>query len=73
MSRLSEVLDRLAATIEARKGADAASSYPPAPAAWPQSVCVPAQKQSRRCQRGFRTPCETVRKLSAPGGAAAHP
>ena len=27
MSRLSEVLDRLAATIEARKGADAASSY----------------------------------------------
>jgi phosphoribosyl-ATP pyrophosphohydrolase len=27
MSRLTEVLDRLAATIEARKGADAASSY----------------------------------------------
>ena len=27
MSRLSDVLDRLAATIEARKGADPASSY----------------------------------------------
>jgi phosphoribosyl-ATP pyrophosphohydrolase len=27
MSRLSQVLDRLAAIIEARKGADAASSY----------------------------------------------
>lgn len=27
MSRLSEVLDRLAATIEARKGADAGKSY----------------------------------------------
>lgn len=27
MSRLSEVLDRLAATIEARRGADAGSSY----------------------------------------------
>lgn len=27
MSRLSEVLDRLAATIEARKGADPTSSY----------------------------------------------
>lgn len=27
MSRLSEVLERLAATIEARKGADPASSY----------------------------------------------
>jgi phosphoribosyl-ATP pyrophosphohydrolase len=27
MSRLSEVLDRLAATIEARRGADSASSY----------------------------------------------
>ncbi len=27
MSRLTEVLDRLAATIEARRGADAASSY----------------------------------------------
>lgn len=27
MSRLADVLDRLAATIDARKGADAASSY----------------------------------------------